>query len=222
MDRWTPKRMRYLRRRLSLDPRTILDVGVAVGTPTLLEAFPNKRFLLIEPLDVYAESIEKILDSHNATWIRKAAGAAPGSLDFHHDVEKPAISTFHDKTPLEGSSGTVRSTAVEVDTLDNIVRESGVKGPFGLKIDTEGHELDVLRGAAETLAETQFIVAEVSVAKRFADGYTFAELIAECAKNDFHLVDVLKIAPDRPDGPPPKFMDLFFARKQWDVDATRA
>ncbi|RZV46695.1 MAG: FkbM family methyltransferase [Acidimicrobiales bacterium] len=220
MDRWTPKRMKYLKRRLGLNPRTILDVGVARGTPTLYEAFPNKRYLLIEPLDVYADAIETIVENHHATWIRKAAGAAPGNLQFHHDVAKPALSSFHDKTPLEGSSGDVRTVDVEVDTLDNIVASTSVRGPFGLKIDTEGHELDVLRGATNVLKDTEFIVAEVSVSRRFEGGYAFSEFIAECAANGFHLVDVLKIAPNRLDGPPPKFMDLFFAKKRWDADAT--
>jgi FkbM family methyltransferase len=220
MDRWTPKRIKYLKRRLGLNPRTILDVGVATGTPTLYETFPNKRYLLIEPLDVYADAINRIVDAHHATWIKKAAGAAPGLLQFHHDVEKPVLSSFHDKTPLEGSSGDVRTVDVEVDTLDNIVASTNVRGPFGVKIDTEGHELDVIRGASEVLKDTEFIVAEVSVSQRFEGGYTFSDFITECAKHGFHLVDVLKIAPNRPDGPPPKFMDLFFAKKLWDTQAT--
>ena len=218
MDRWTTKRIRYLKRRFGLNPRVIIDVGVANGTPALYESFPNKFYLLVEPLDVYSEAIEGILDDHRGVWVRKAAASERGEVPFQHDLKKPALSSFHDKTALEGSSGDLRTELVDCDTPDNMTTELGLEGPFAIKIDTEGHELDVILGATKTLAETEFVVAEVSMAKRFEGGYSFADFIAAMADNDFHVVDVLKVAPARDSGPPPKFVDLFFAREPWNED----
>jgi hypothetical protein len=47
-----------------------------------------------------------------------------------------------------------------------------------LKIDAEGSQLEVIRGATETLSQTSFIIAEVSVSPRFPGSYRFAEFLA--------------------------------------------
>lgn len=43
--------------------------------------------------------------------------------------------------------------------------------PFGLKVDTGGADPDVVEGAHEFLRETEFVIAEVSIAERFEGGY---------------------------------------------------
>ena len=59
------------------------------------------------------------------------------------------------------------------------------QSPFGLKIDTEGFDYQVIQGARNFLRETQFVIAEVNVAKRYEGGYSFAEFIAIRDENGF-------------------------------------
>ena len=40
---------------------------------------------------------------------------------------------------------------VPVKTLDSIVQESNVKRSFGIKIDVEGYELEIIKGAKKNL-----------------------------------------------------------------------
>ena len=60
-----------------------------------------------------------------------------------------------------------------------------------LKIDTEGYEAHVVRGADRLLAETQLVIAEVNMAKRFEESYSFAEFVALMDSHGFAAVDVL-------------------------------
>ena len=79
-------------------------------------------------------------------------------------------------------------------TLDTLMEEYGFEPPFGLKIDTEGFEDQVIRGATNFLRRTEFVIAEVSVAERFVDSYTFAEFTELMDENDFFLWDVLGVS----------------------------
>jgi hypothetical protein len=51
----------------------------------------------------------------------------------------------------------------------------------------------VIEGASRLLAETQFVIAEVVMAKRYEGGYTFAEFIGLMDSHGFRLCDVLDL-----------------------------
>ncbi len=76
-----------------------------------------------------------------------------------------------------------------------------------MKIDTEGFELEVIKGATKTLKKTEFVIAEVSAKRRFQGSYRFSELIAALGKQGFEPLDFL--SPLRPDK---EGCDILFAR----------
>jgi FkbM family methyltransferase len=55
-------------------------------------------------------------------------------------------------TGLHSLKGTGRFIEIDVDTLDNIVSELGLKKVDFIKIDVEGNEVEVLRGARKLLS----------------------------------------------------------------------
>jgi hypothetical protein len=80
-----------------------------------------------------------------------------------------------------------------------------------LKIDAEGSQLEVIRGATETLSQASFIIAEVSVLPRFPGSYRFAEFLAEIDARGFELCDILDIG--RADSSHVTFLDLVLQRR---------
>jgi hypothetical protein len=48
-------------------------------------------------------------------------------------------------------------------TIDGLVAEHRLEGPFLLKLDVQGYELEVLAGAEATLANTEAVIAEASL-----------------------------------------------------------
>jgi Methyltransferase FkbM domain len=75
--------------------------------------------------------------------------------------------------------------------------QRGWTPPFGLKIDVEGFERQVVEGAARFLEQTQFVIAEVSVSPRFEGGASSAEFIALLRSHGFEVLDVLHAAQSR-------------------------
>ena len=59
-----------------LQPRTVVDVGVAYGTPKLYEAFPESYHVLVEPLGEYKPYLQDILRNYKGEYILAAVGGA--------------------------------------------------------------------------------------------------------------------------------------------------
>jgi hypothetical protein len=101
-------------------------------------------------------------------------------------------------------------TEVEVTTLDLLA--AGIGGRLGLKIDVEGHEADVLRGAAGTLPRCDFVILELSLTPRFAQTSPPSTLFALLGAAGLELRDVLRSTGDGRGGPAPRLFDVLFTR----------
>lgn len=79
---------------------------------------------------------------------------------------------------------------VPVVTLDGICRERSLKGPYVVKADVQGAELQVLDGASSTLKDAELVILEVSFF-RFQDGFpAFYDVIYYMKKCGFVAYEV--------------------------------
>jgi len=190
------------------EAKTVIDVGVGYGTWPLYNAFPNANFILVEPLEEYDGVVKDIQSKVNAVWHKWAAGADDGTLEIHlpkKDLEK---TSFHQRTAVTDLGGEVESRTIPVKTLDSIV---DVQSPLLLKIDTEGHEIQALKGASKLLGLAEIVMLEVSVGARFEGGYRMIELTKIMDEAGFDLIDITQISQSS--GGPMKMLDGVFARR---------
>jgi len=97
-------------------------------------------------------------------------------------------------------------------TLDGLLEKYSLQPPFGLKIDTEGFELEVVEGGAHFLRNTEFVIAEVATIQRVEGGYSFFDFIRAMDEHGFRICDIL--ANGRLENPPELYMvDALFCRK---------
>lgn len=193
------------------NPRVVIDVGVACGTPRLYAAFPNAYYLLVEPLYEYEPHLTKILKRLQGEYVLAAAGSCSGTGFINVEPKLIDRSSILPRTQLSATGAQVHKRKVPIKTLDEMVHERGLRGPFGVKIDTEGYELEVIRGAKAVLCDTQFLIAEVSIAPRFEGGYAFFDFVETLHKEGFSLIDVLSVARF-PKARGAVFMDALFAK----------
>jgi FkbM family methyltransferase len=204
---WRPENLR----KPGLEPATLIDVGVARGTPSLYEAFPDAHFVLIEPLREFEEDLARICRRRGGEYVLTAVGAAPGRAEIHVNPEMLVESSLlvnEWRPPAEQAA--LERREVEVTTLDALRAERGWTPPFGLKVDAEGYEHRVVEGATELLRETQFVIAEVSVTRPFAGGASFADFIALMERNGFAAHDFLDGL--KRGGGGVEFVDVMFRR----------
>jgi FkbM family methyltransferase len=147
--------------RLGLRPATVIDVGVANGTPELYEAFPQAHFLLVEPLREFEPQLHSILARYRGSYVLAAAGAAAGEAVFNVHPAYLDGSSLYRETAGAAADGYERS--IPLVRLDDLIGERALAGPFLIKVDVQGAELEVLRGAEQTLQQAAAVVLEVSL-----------------------------------------------------------
>jgi FkbM family methyltransferase len=194
----------YLRH-FRFQAQTIFDVGVWRGTPPLYKLFAGRRLVLIDPISELQQNVRQQSPGLAFDFIPVALGSAEGTAELKI-ANNPAKSGIPERTRLTAEEITERRK-VPVTTLDRIIAGATYPEPFGVKLDTEGYELEILRGAERTLEKTEFVITEVSVKKRFVGGYRFSEMIEFLAGRGFELLDILNLH-----GGTPRFYDCLFLR----------
>lgn len=160
-----------LAKQLGFEPKTVIDVGAALGTFNLYETFPNSRHLLIEPIaenEPYLAKICRKLPS--AEYIIAAATKESGV--FTLNVSPDMLHSWISENRVTDSSNPYLRNIPAI-TLDGICRERNLPGPYLIKVDVDGQELDVLAGAAEILQQTEYIIVEVTLFGQMYDVMSF-------------------------------------------------
>lgn len=126
----------------------VFDVGANDGRTVkrLHRYLPEPRIVALEPVSSTFEQLcEATQGLPRLQRLRLALGAEPG----HHTIylhASPALNSF------DPTWGECRgSEAVQVETLDRLLRALGREHICLLKIDVEGHDLEVLHGAQDAL-----------------------------------------------------------------------
>jgi FkbM family methyltransferase len=183
--------------------RTVIDVGAHHGQFALFagRAFPGARIYCIEPHEPSRRQLSHLgsLLITQMCVLPFAAAEHPGAASFH-------VSRMTDSSSLlpimpsyvAAFPGTaeVREEVVEARPLDEILREREIAGPTLLKIDVQGTELEVLRGATETLAVVDRIYVECSFIE-FYEGQALAGDVISFLSGRFDLEGVFGLVHDR-------------------------
>ena len=198
-------------KQLGLNPATVIDVGVADGTEVLYDAFPQARMILIEPLTEYRAELERIVRRHpNAAYELAAAAAAPGTavLNVHPDLFGSSLYREREDSDVNGHPRTVPAV-----TVDQVCEKHATVGPYVIKVDVQGGELDVLRGATRVLGETELVLLEVSLLEFFEGGPVLADVLAFMQTCGFAAYDLCDLSYRPLDGAMSQ-LDVAFVKRQ--------
>jgi FkbM family methyltransferase len=208
-----PQSFRILRR-YGLEPRTVLDIGVAYGTPELYRQFPAAHFLLFEPTVEARPAMEEIAAQYRATLFHLALGSSDGEL------------TLHVRRDLEGSSLLEEVSEVDIATeyavpvrrLDGLV--DTVERPALAKIDVQGYEMEVLKGMVGLLPQIDAVLVEVSTIAALKGGAEVREVFAFFTDRGWSLAEVAGLSRRPLDGALAQ-MDLLFVPDSSPIRADR-
>lgn len=168
-------------------PATIIDVGVANGTPDIYSSYPDSYYVLVDPVVEYEEKIRNILKKHKGEYHQVALSDKAGELEMY--VQEPFyVSTLQfDKPAL---SGTNKVRTVPVKTLDDLFAASNYEAPIMLKTDCQGHDLNVIRGAIDSLENIEVIICELPVYGPWGGGFEFIDYIVGLDELGYRFYDI--------------------------------
>ena len=132
-------------------PMTIFDVGANRGeyTSAILELYPRSRVFAFEPSHQTFRLLEEEFASiDQVVKLNYGLGRKTQSQLLYKESKYARIASL---TPLDVVDHDY-TEKVAIRTLDEVVNEHAISEIDLLKIDVEGHELDVITGAQNTLA----------------------------------------------------------------------
>jgi FkbM family methyltransferase len=180
----TSYRMLRVLERKGVRPKTVIDVGANVGqfTVAAAETFGALTVHAFEPLPTAAAEFRRhtaglrgvtlheiaLGDSEGTATLRVSANSVSSSL-------LPMRSTHRETFPESAALGNIE---VAVTTLDRALAGAALVAPVLLKVDAQGYEARVLRGASATRAQVEHVLVETSLVPLYEGEPTFTELIA--------------------------------------------
>jgi len=197
----------------------LLDVGANKGlyAKEAREMGYKGRIHSFEPLE-QAFSKLKSAASKDETWdvFNFALGAehSENEINVSSNSHSSSILDILDThTKAEESASYVGKQKIKVVKLDAIFSDLKKKGSeIFLKIDTQGYELNVLKGAEETLQHINTIQLEMSVVPLYSEQALYDELLKYLWQRDYRLIDVDPGFVDQKNGSMMQF-DAIFRRK---------
>lgn len=144
----------------TLEPdSTSIDVGCNKGDilKYMMEYSTNGNFLAFEPLPDFYDGLVKDFPFKNVRIYNLALSDSKGTSSFNYVISNPAYSGLI-KRPYDRPHEEDCQIEVNTDTLDNILESSPVNKVDLIKIDVEGGELLVLKGAINCLKENKPII----------------------------------------------------------------
>lgn len=139
----------------------IFDVGANVGqsAATYRTRFPQARIYCFEPVGAtFAELQENVRADAGILCFRMALGSAKGRAEIAVQ-QASKLSSMAEVSPSTMAAG--RREAIEVTTLDDFCQAAGVDQIGLLKVDTEGSDLEVLKGAQGMLEHHRIDLVQV-------------------------------------------------------------
>ena len=175
-------------RRNGFTPATIIDVGAFQGdwSRMVRRIYPNTPIYMLdanaekEPL--LAAAVQEI---GGAEYRIALLGSKPDTSVLFH-VRETGSSVLPENTSTPFST-----VQLSMNTLDEILFASKpLPSPCFLKLDVQGFELEIIRGAERVLANTEAALLEVSLLEYNQGAPLFAEVVAFMRSRGFVVYDV--------------------------------
>lgn len=128
----------------------MIDVGCNIGdfTQGFLNIFPEARCILIDPsLDAIVACKNRFKENNNIKFFNFGLGEKEEELDFFDSGINTGCSSFYARY-IYGKIENIAKYKVKIKTYDSLFKNKNI---FYLKLDVEGYEYNIMKGASESL-----------------------------------------------------------------------
>lgn len=168
---------------------TVFDIGANKGTwsmPMKAGALKNSYFYLFEG---NPEHEPYLLQTNLPYYIGILSNPGRESVDYY-TINGTGDSYYKENTPFYDGKTPV---TVPARTLESIVAECDLPIPSFIKIDTQGSEIDILRGAETILPKVDLVYLECPIGKYNIGAPNIQEYLEYMASQNFIPSDLLEI-----------------------------
>ncbi len=200
-------------KQINFIPVHVVDVGANHGgwTRTALHYFPDAYFTLLEPqqwLEVYFKDL--LEQNPKIKYHHCGAGSKPGTFKFTI-ANRDDSSTFVLSEEDAKEQG-LKQIDVNIVTLNDLISSQNLPDPDIIKIDAEGLDLEVLKGADDFFGKTEIFMVEAGVAAKGIEN-EFSRVVDYMDTKGYKLFEITDL--NRPFEPRILWLtELVFIRKR--------
>jgi len=187
-----------------LEIQCVLDVGANRGQyRQLLRERVGYQGLIVS-FEPVAQNVAALRAQAQADPRWMIRGHALGSTDTQMDInvmKADLLSSFLSPDPsmvpmFRPVNVVDRTERVEMRTLDSVIGDLGDLRNIYLKLDTQGFDLEVIRGAAATLPRVRALQTEISMQPLYRNAPSYRETLAELTARGFAITAMAPIVRD--------------------------
>lgn len=200
----------FLQKIFGRDPATpsltLVDVGASGDLQKSWRGLGNHlRVIGFEPdKEAYEDLVKrsnKKKDGEIVTYLNSALYNKSAEVDFYITRKQMVSSMLLPNEdlirefPMPERFDVVASRKIKAETLDAALQQAGVKDADFIKLDTQGSELFILQGAAETLRKEVFgVEVELEFAEVYKEQPLFGDVDRFLRDSGFALFDFVDVA----------------------------
>jgi FkbM family methyltransferase len=179
---WFESEMEFWRKWLK-PGMTVIDVGANVGVYAFSAAKQvgsEGKVIAIEPFPKCVEYLQETSRINQLDWV-KVYGAAASDQNGHVRLSIQGASELNEVIIADNVEMTSSNHYIEVPciTLDSLVEQEKIQSVNIMKLDAEGHELNVLQGARKILSEFFPIILYENVAGGQGNNFEVADFLIQ-------------------------------------------
>lgn len=176
---------------------TVFDVGANVGhyTRHIYLAFKDLNYNLhaFEPSHpTFLKLKENCKDIQHIYFHQVAMSDHAGEATLHYEKESSGLSSLYERDLSHRNISMSTHESVQLTTLDLFCKEQGIEQIHFLKMDVEGHEMAVLKGAEWFLKNNRVSVIQFEFGGCNIDSRTYFRDFYNALSPQYRLYRILK------------------------------
>lgn len=174
-------------KRSGFNPKKIIDIGAYQGewTEEVITIFPNASFLMAEAMPAKKPYLDKVVEKHkNVQYEIGVLGSSTGKEIVFHEMETASsvLEEYHN----DG----VKKVITHTKTLDDLAVANNFQDVDLIKLDTQGYELEILKGADKVMNNVQAVLMEISLLDLHKNVPVLADVIVFMKERNFVAFDI--------------------------------
>ena len=176
--------------------KTVIDIGSNKGQFSILMRyyFPNAKIYSFEPQNHILSTQKKIfLHDKNIKFFQMGLGNEKCSKKFYVTNREDSSSFLEPKNTHINTYKVKILKNIKINKLENIINSNEFKKKVLVKLDVQGFELEVLKGAKKLLKKIDYIITEISYQSIYKNQVIGGDLNFFLKKNNFVKVKNINI-----------------------------